>query len=416
MRNSIIAPKSRLRDFGFIFIIALVIRLLYLVYIGNGEAFALNSIESPDSVNYLSAAETIRNDSNFNTTGVIIFGPGYPAFLALMEYIFGHDIIILLIAQSLISAGTSLLLTILTYALFDRKVLALATGLLNAVSPAAIKLSALLLSETIFVFFLLAGLLFFIKAIKENRLSYHLFSGLALLYAAYCRSILQYFPILMVLQLYFIRAYPETKSRRSIMTALFGPMAAIMIILVGVTGWTIHNQKTHGFGHLAFAAPTALFKATARINATGQKIDFNDAMNQLSVKLKNHPDYETDYYGTYAAFVGKEFPKAVRHHPLATIKLIIMGLVHTNNLFWGLPMLALGLWGIPLLKKESHVRSFLLLISLILYFFLFSRAIVSQGYRANYPTELFWCIPMARGLLDLFDRIKNWLTSNPARA
>ncbi len=385
---------------------ALILRLLFLIYLGHGEVGGIAASLSPDSANYIHAADQIRNDFDLDTKGVIIFGPGYPAFLALAGDIFGSGAVALTIAQTFFGAGVSVLLVIFIFLLWRRPDVAIVGGVLNAISPSAIRLSGSILSETIFIFALLLGLILILKGLEKDNLTLFMASGFVLSYAAFCRGVMQYFPLLLVLYLVFERPNVGKMTRSVSKSVGLRPFVAIAILLFGIVGWTIHNQQTYGFGYLSFAGPTTLYRTTAQINARAQGISYREGLDQMNQKLMARPDYKSEYYRAYYEFVKNEFPKAVLNHPLTTAKLVAAGLIRPIPFIKAIPILAIGVWGMLLIWRRKEYAGLFLLLALAAYFFAASRFILSQGYRADYPAEVFWTAFVARGVIDIFARIR----------
>ena len=175
--KQILPSGINLRILGYIFVSALILRLLFLIFLGRGEAGGITESLPPDSVNYIYAADQIRNGFDLNTKGVIIFGPGYPAFLALAGDLFGPGAAALSIIQAFLGAGVSVLLVILVLQIFGRRDIAIIAGVLNTISLSAIRLSGSILSETTFIFTLLLGLILFLEGLKKDSTASFVASG-----------------------------------------------------------------------------------------------------------------------------------------------------------------------------------------------------------------------------------------------
>lgn len=118
--------------------------------------------------------------------------PGYPIFLALLMSQLGTDSLwysIVLLSQSLISGLTVMLATQLGTFWIARR-WAMCAGLLMAIWPPSITMSGFLLSETLFSFLCVLGLLLWARACRSNFISWGFASGIALGSAALTNAIL----------------------------------------------------------------------------------------------------------------------------------------------------------------------------------------------------------------------------------
>ena len=124
--------------------------------------------------------------------------PGYPLFLAAiikMSGSHGQAYNNILFIQALLGAATAVLVLLIGWRCLPRP-LAVAAGLLTALSPHLISLGALLLTETLFTFLLAAALLALVLARGCQRLWPYLLAGLVIGLACLVRPALLLFPLL----------------------------------------------------------------------------------------------------------------------------------------------------------------------------------------------------------------------------
>ena len=82
--------------------------------------------------------------------------PGYPMFIAAFEGL-GFGLRAVLVAQCVLSVGSVLLVYLIGRQLFSRRAVALLAAGLMAVNPESISMSVSVMSETLFIFLMLAG-------------------------------------------------------------------------------------------------------------------------------------------------------------------------------------------------------------------------------------------------------------------
>lgn len=125
------------------------------------------------------------------------FTPGYPAFLAFFWYLWGSWIPVVLL-QIILASVSAVLVYCIGREYFSEKV-GFAAGILFALEPTSVFLSAFLWSETVFLFLLLLFILFFLRymtavdavELKRNAV----LAGVFLASATYIRQITFLMPI-----------------------------------------------------------------------------------------------------------------------------------------------------------------------------------------------------------------------------
>jgi hypothetical protein len=177
-----------------IFTIAMLIRLLCFAIGVNNYA----NFQTPDSAEYLTLADNLIATNFYDHgAGAEIFRvPGYPLFLALLK-LCSLNIFSIIVIQTVISASTCLLVWHLTQAIFKDKYIALTAALIQACSVVAIVFSLKILSETLFTFMLILGLLLIeilANSAKQTATRKNLwlavFAGCALAACCLCRAII----------------------------------------------------------------------------------------------------------------------------------------------------------------------------------------------------------------------------------
>ncbi len=150
-----------------IFALALLLRLLHVFSIAD-----LPLIH--DEVWYDGWAAKINSGVGFST---LYCGPGYPYFLGLVYFLYGHNPLIAQIVQAILSAGMCFVIFELAKRLFTKKTAYLAS-LLCALSTLLVYYSGLLMTETLFIFLLALFALFLVKALQNPTVKNAMYAGL----------------------------------------------------------------------------------------------------------------------------------------------------------------------------------------------------------------------------------------------
>ncbi|MCH9032112.1 MAG: glycosyltransferase family 39 protein, partial [candidate division Zixibacteria bacterium] len=220
---------------------------------------------TPDSNNYLNVSNYFLerepilkqlNDSipSFEES-IVLCGPGYGFILAIIRTLPGNEILNILITQSIIGALNCLLLAFLAYRLAGSKVTAILAGIIASFSLTGIALCSMVLTETIFIFFILISLILFIEACKTNRWTLWIMAGLFMAVAAFVRSAGLYLGpfILFVLVLTPKTAFNFSKRKILIRAGL------ATLVCIGLTGtWAARNYVRHDLFTLAETGPRAV--------------------------------------------------------------------------------------------------------------------------------------------------------------
>jgi len=138
--------SNRRRSLICIFVLALLVRLVFIFSMQNGFYFV-------DSVKYSAAAVSLLKNGEFGEK--YTRPPVYPVFLAGIYAVFGEKILAVRIVESVLGAGLAVLIALLVMRIGGAQVGVLA-GLLWSVYPMAVFIAGLVYPETV-VTVLLAG-------------------------------------------------------------------------------------------------------------------------------------------------------------------------------------------------------------------------------------------------------------------
>lgn len=300
----------RIKDFiqqhKHLLIILLVAALLRAIFMGAilynfGDKGFYPSINE-DSEQYWQLAKNLVEHNIFSLNSSPPFiqesfrTPGYPFFISIFYRIIPAAWFII-IFQNIIALISISLIYKISKLLFNKRFIALLSALIYAVEPAVIYWNNQLLSETLFVFFLLLSVYLFVKYIflaKRYLLSTGLILGGLLALASYTRTVAQFIiPIFIIFSLSF-----KNINQR---IALIFLMVASFFVLSGP--WLIRNK--------------ALINAYD-FSGASKGVGFRRHMNMVYINLGgNAEDFQNDFPDRARSTTIKYLAK----HPLAFGKL-----------------------------------------------------------------------------------------------
>jgi 4-amino-4-deoxy-L-arabinose transferase-like glycosyltransferase len=168
--------------------------------------------------------------------------PLYPLFVAGLYSLFGRAPWVVLLAQILLDVLSCLLLALALARLFDPRVAVIAS-LFYALDPFLILYSSALISDTLFVFFLVTALYVLSLAITANfdnaRLRGYGAASVLLGLATLVRPVSQYIPVVLVL--FFLVRY----GRRPRVVLKYSAVCVFLFMFV-LSPWLVRNQLLFG--------------------------------------------------------------------------------------------------------------------------------------------------------------------------
>ena len=225
--------------FTLIFTLALGLRLLNLAV----SDFSMNAMLLEDAQMYWSIANS--GQGFLDTARMIVFDqtervPGYTLFLAAMISLFGAYFLPVLLIQCLFDSITCLMIMALGRRVFPTN--SWLFGFLAAVWPNLIMHSAMLLTDTLFIFFFTTFLLSFVWLLEKQKMSYALMVGIMLGLATMTRPVTQFFilltPVLVPIMLICAKARLRDALLQSIIISL--------VSLSFLSPLLLNNIQTHG--------------------------------------------------------------------------------------------------------------------------------------------------------------------------
>lgn len=162
-----------------VFCFALLIRVIYIsVFVD------LAGLGTEDQIVYLTARQSVLEHGLFSVPPERV--PGYPIVLALLSLPFGNNNLVLLGVQALIDSATCVLVGALTWSVLGRGFFV--AGVLSALNLNMVVLSAMVLTDTLFLFFFTLFLYFLVRFAKQHSTMDHMCCLLFLCVATMVRS------------------------------------------------------------------------------------------------------------------------------------------------------------------------------------------------------------------------------------
>ncbi|HWR83291.1 MAG TPA: phospholipid carrier-dependent glycosyltransferase [Candidatus Deferrimicrobium sp.] len=419
------------RSLVILFVVALAARLIWWgLMIQQVPPEQLLQL-TPDVKQYTTSAEAIRSQFDFDTQGVVVFGPGYPAWLALLGLVLSPHPYWLLFVQIFLSAFSSVLVALFALDLTEDKPIAFAAGYLNALSMTSIWLANILLSETMFFFFLVFGLLAFLKGLRTDRGTYFLSAALLLSVATFTRSMGQ-FLFLVLLGVTFLHHWSSMrKNPKAVTRKLVWPLVASTLMVAVVAAWTLRNDHLYGFRQLALSASGGQAHLVRVTRETLDHVSYTEASASFDAEIQMLQDDSLSYYAAFDAHSQNSLRQLIREHPLLVARIYAGNVLSELNDEWGLQHVSLPRWSeqlraliswihkkglnyrvsllavigtIILVRKRKY--QLLLILSLIyLYFALIAGFSHWQGSRIFYHGQIAWAILIAYPLIWLYRQI-----------
>ncbi len=268
-----------------------------------------------DTATYLGPALSLLHDGTYSTapgSGIpaLVRTPGYPVFLALLLGISGNSPGFCVLVSALLG-GLTVIPLFLSARLYAPWKAALAATVLFALNPTAIALSPMLISDTLFVFFLSFQICFFLKFLKTEQAGF-LYGSVAVAGAA---TLIRPLNLLWILPCIFVVCCIKGNPWRKKAVHSLGSLLIFLLIL---TPWTVRNHL-HGAGWRidAVSADTALHNRSAlesRLTGVPGEELRRRYRAEAETEFRTHPEKYRTEAGKFSYFEGRLLD-IVREHP-----------------------------------------------------------------------------------------------------
>jgi len=405
-----------------LFLLALTVRLAYMIFMYHQLSDQQILTLTPDSTAYTRVAQELTRFQILDEDTVMMFGIGYSAFLSVCFLLFGLKAATVIIVQVLLSSLSCALLYKFGKELTDSKAVGFIAGGLLAVSFTSISLANIILSETLFLFLFLAGNLLFFQGLQREERKRIIWAGIFLGLAVLVRAAGQLWPImLLVFIIFHPRRDKNRKWREQVFRRLKLAYPAPLIVLIIIAGWIFRNYIVHDYPFYTFAsaggpanvATWAIEKAEGRSaydirtewaiayqhESGRERITRIDQYKMFSQQARRAIwQYPREVFNMYKSLVWENvtsvnelFRAQLLEYQWPIVDKVNIYLeYHFNYLFFWL-----GAAGILAMLVRLHWTAFLYTGCVFVYFALMAGFTHWQGSRLFYPGQIGWAMAMA---------------------
>jgi 4-amino-4-deoxy-L-arabinose transferase-like glycosyltransferase len=429
---------GRSLDLLWLFLLALALRETYLLAALAKLDLATIAMVAPDSTVYVKLGDYFLTGNTEAIRHLLVAGPGYPAVLTVLAWVFGTGPWPPVMLNVLLAAASPLAVYLLAETLFGRRSVAVIAGLYTALSFTGISLSTSILTDQPYYTLQAFALLVFLAGLKGGRSRWWFLSaGLLAGTATLIRSMGQLWPYLFLAMAAFHLLYlARPRNWRLLARSLWTP--AIMLVLI--LSWSAFNHSRSGmftFTTNGVRATWAYIAAAAVAEHTpGGSIDSvraawsaevlsptdgqppTEAVVQERMKagifavLKQHPMW---FLGS---FLDKVWINIREPNYYADAQVPhgakLWGFLKWFSHDWINPILfALSLISLWVLAVQKRWESLFVLGMTYAFFTLLTGFSFWQGSRLHYPAEMAWAILVAYLLVESWRLVATHL---PGRA
>jgi 4-amino-4-deoxy-L-arabinose transferase-like glycosyltransferase len=295
---------------------------------------------TPDGQGYLISAQALVSGSGDYESAFLGWAPGYPCLLALYVKLCGLQAIPLILVQILLSSTTCILCYCLALRLTGKTAISLLSGLILAFSNTSISLSCLILSDTVFLFLLFAGLVLFLDGFEQASSRRFVVAGTLFSVAVLTRAIGQFWMLILIAIGWSVltsqfrsRWWQDVQARRLARKALL----CVVMVVVSVSAWSYRNYRVHGIPAVSFASATGAANVATLALERAEGIPRDSVYHQwIQAYVENHHQTGVTRAEAFKVFL-TESGRVLLRHPLAFLTVYFRtvwdNVNETNELF-----------------------------------------------------------------------------------
>lgn len=227
----------------------------------------------------------MHTEGTLRSTGVRLFGPGYPVFLALLG-VAGSNAGMVLGIQIVLASVGAVLLALLTFRIIGQKRVALLAGALHALSISSMGQSTALMAEALGLLLTLSGFLLYWRASVHGRLLEASLAGfvlgLSILTSSPAVILLLALPVLTLGHPSKV-GEPWTKTLRC--RAPVWAVATAMLLLPP-TLWLVHNRATYGVHYIRQIEAVNRIRSAAAFRLYQDSTPFETSMAEAGDSIR----------------------------------------------------------------------------------------------------------------------------------
>lgn len=224
----------RCKNIILVLLIALAVRAVYLLCF-----FEPAILETEDQSIYLALAASLAQNgwAAFSSERA----PGYPIFLATVFSIFGKQYLPLVLVQALVDSVTCVVIGALAQRVIGRGFLL--AGLLAAMNLNMVIVSAMALTDTLFLFFFSLSMLCGVMCISDKSPGYLLLAITLLAVATMVRSTSYYLIPVAIIALILLGIFRGTRTKAFVVSGVIGLIVAFVVLLPQYwQNWTKYGE------------------------------------------------------------------------------------------------------------------------------------------------------------------------------
>lgn len=421
IKENLFSIRQEKKSIKLILLITLFLSFLISIFsiIKYGNSTLLGSLSSPnnDDVKFIRSAWTLVSTGQYiyHNPGIstAFMMPGLPFSLAFFVMIFGKfgGITAYRVFQAIIQTGSLYLVFLIGRKIFNSKVGVVAV-IINALCISDYWVTNLILTESLFKFFVLLLVYFSIYAIEEKSTKYYVLGGIAWALGTYFRPTIATFPII-ILIMWIIKKYSVKEMFK------YGTVVAVIFCIM-MSPWWIRNYNVfHRFVPLTLATGNPMLQGTyinynqktkktdgldySQFKYTGKEYENNLVDIQVSkYRLKNLvPEHPFEFLYWYT--IGKTYYQ-IR---IPFLWRSFLGVPIALACLWHYLIIIFGIIGIGMfyLNKDRN-KIGTIAFSMVIYFIIMYLPFYAFP-RYFYPAIPFLIIFCAYGVLNIKDKILN---------
>jgi 4-amino-4-deoxy-L-arabinose transferase-like glycosyltransferase len=308
--------------FFLICLIALSLRLMLLVYIT--PYTPIKYYTNPDAYNYENIALNLVNHSVFSDELRPPYvldlhrTPLYPAFLAIVYFFSGSSRMAVVLFQILLGSLTAGLTYLFSLALLRSHQIALFASLILALDPLTIMYTNMLMTETLFTFFLVGGSITLLEYFRSQRFLWLALSAVMYAGAVLTRPIGQFLPLVLIPLIVF--AAKPGQRRVALSRGLL--FAALSLALIFV--WVFRNHQVAGIWLITDIGEYNLAYYSARdVLEVAENVSNEEATDKIDSMIKAGEQSESLFPAERVKLERQVALQVFKHYPLSTIQVYI---------------------------------------------------------------------------------------------
>ena len=210
----------------------------------------LNEVLVSDADGYHRLALELLNKGNFivpNTTLDAFRTPAYPAFINLIYLVFGVNPPLVLFIQIFVNLASVYVLYLIGENIFNRKIGFISALLLSLDLDHLYNIYSLL-TDTLFVLFLLLACLYLIYFFNRKKLFYLIMTSSFIGIATLVRPITLFFPLVII---FIVIIYTFHNKKRNLLKTIMHISLILIAYGLVISPWIIRNYSLYGYPKLS---------------------------------------------------------------------------------------------------------------------------------------------------------------------